>query len=178
MKTFYAILGNSLAASVVNNFVWFAVTFWVFLQTKSVIATSIMAGVFTVTIALSGFFLGSLVDRYRKKSTMLLSSVTSLVLYVLAAVVFLAAPPEFLHRCIECLPVGLYRANPGRSDGGQPAWYRPVDTGDDHDPGRESRPGERPGGTANGVAFMAASIFSGLAVGFLGVPWMLGSPSG
>jgi len=29
MKTFYAILGNSLAAPVVNNFVWFAVTFWV-----------------------------------------------------------------------------------------------------------------------------------------------------
>ena len=29
MKTFYAILGNSLAASVVNNFVRFAVTFWV-----------------------------------------------------------------------------------------------------------------------------------------------------
>jgi len=51
MKPFYTILGNSLAAAVVNNFVWFAVTFWVFLETQSVIATSILAGVLTITIA-------------------------------------------------------------------------------------------------------------------------------
>jgi hypothetical protein len=38
MKTFCAVLANSLAASVTNNFVWFAITFWVYLQTKSVIA--------------------------------------------------------------------------------------------------------------------------------------------
>jgi len=35
-KTFYAVLANSLAASLTNTFVWFAVTFWVYLQTKSV----------------------------------------------------------------------------------------------------------------------------------------------
>ena len=28
-------------------------------------------------------------------------------------------------------------------------------------------------GTANGVAFLAASVLSGLAIGFFGVPWML-----
>jgi hypothetical protein len=42
MRTFYAVLANSLTASLTNTFVWFAITFWVFLQTKSVIATSIM----------------------------------------------------------------------------------------------------------------------------------------
>ncbi|MBI5840868.1 MAG: hypothetical protein HZB19_12270 [Chloroflexi bacterium] len=42
MKTFYATLANSLAAFLTNNFVWFAVTFWVFLETRSVIATSIL----------------------------------------------------------------------------------------------------------------------------------------
>lgn len=47
MKTFYSILVNSLVATIVNMFVWFAVTFWVFLQTRSVIATSIMASVCT-----------------------------------------------------------------------------------------------------------------------------------
>jgi DHA3 family multidrug efflux protein-like MFS transporter len=92
MKPFYTILGNSLAASVVNNFVWFAVTFWVFLETQSVVATSIMAGVFTITIALSGIFLGSLVDRYPKKTTMMASSLASAVLYALAAVVYVSSP--------------------------------------------------------------------------------------
>ena len=93
-KTFHVTLANSLVAFVVNNFVWFAVTFWVFLETKSVIATSVMAGVFTLTIAFSGFFLGSLVDRYPKKRVMLLSSIVSLVLYALAGSIFITTPYE------------------------------------------------------------------------------------
>jgi DHA3 family multidrug efflux protein-like MFS transporter len=41
-----------MVAFITNNFVWFAVTFWVYLETKSVIATSIVAGVYTLTVAL------------------------------------------------------------------------------------------------------------------------------
>src|SRR5574339_365758 len=96
MKTFHAILANSLIAFVTNNFVWFAVTFWVFLETKSVIATSVMAGVFTLTVAFSGFLLGSLIDRYPKKRVMLLSSVASLVLYAIASFIFITATTEEL----------------------------------------------------------------------------------
>src|SRR5215207_6566200 len=93
MKTFHVILANSLVAFVTNNFVWFAVTFWVYLETKSVIATSVMAGIFTITIAFSGFWLGSLVDRYPKKIAMLVSSLASLVLFTLALIVYNSAPP-------------------------------------------------------------------------------------
>ena len=46
MKPFHAVLANSLVASLTNNFVWFAITFWVYLETKSVVATSVMAGVY------------------------------------------------------------------------------------------------------------------------------------
>lgn len=81
-------LANSLTAFLTNTFVWFAVTFWLYLETKSVIATSVMAGVFTGTVALSGFFLGSLVDRYKKKQAMMLSSVCSLVLFALALSIY------------------------------------------------------------------------------------------
>mgnify|MGYP000197396895 CR=1 FL=1 len=56
MKTFYAVLANSMVAGITNTFVWFAVTFWVYLETKSVIATSVMAGVYLTTVAGSGFF--------------------------------------------------------------------------------------------------------------------------
>ena len=94
MKTFYITLANSLAASLTNTFVWFAVTFWAYLETKSVIATSIMAGIFTLTVAFSGFLLGSLVDRYPKKRVMLLSSMISLVLYALASFIYATTPPE------------------------------------------------------------------------------------
>jgi DHA3 family multidrug efflux protein-like MFS transporter len=96
MKTFYAVLANTLAASLTNMFVWFAVTFWVYLQSKSVIATSVMAGVYLTIVALSGLFLGSLVDRYKKKSVMILSSLGSLVLYLLAGLIFITTPmPAF-----------------------------------------------------------------------------------
>ena len=39
-RTFYQLLGNNLVANVTNFTVWFAITFWVFLETKSVFATS------------------------------------------------------------------------------------------------------------------------------------------
>jgi DHA3 family multidrug efflux protein-like MFS transporter len=178
MKRFYLILGNSLAASVINNFVWFAVTFWVFLQTQSVIATSIMAGIFTLTIALSGFFLGSLVDRYRKKTTMLLSSLTSLILYALAAGVYLAAPPDsfsdpsnvYLWVFVVLTLVGAMAGNLRGITLSTLVTIMVPEENRDRANGLV--------GTANGVAFMAASIFSGLAVGFLGVPWMLGLAMG
>src|SRR5512134_1768502 len=94
MKTFHVTLVNSMVAFITNNFVWFAVTFWVYLETRSVIATSVMAGVFTLTIAFSGFLLGSLVDRYPKKNVMLLSSFVSLGLYAIAGFIFVTTPME------------------------------------------------------------------------------------
>ena len=92
MKTFYSILVNSLAATLTNTFVWFAVTFWVYLETKSVIATSVMAGIYFATVALSGFFLGSIVDRYKKKTSMMISGIATLVLYVLALLTYVITP--------------------------------------------------------------------------------------
>ena len=84
MAVFRRLLANTLATGVTSSFLWFALTFWVYLETRSVVATSLMAGVYTVTTAGSGFFLGSLVDRYPKKTVMLWSSVVSLALYSLA----------------------------------------------------------------------------------------------
>ena len=51
-----------------------------------------MAGVYLVTVAISGSFLGSLVDRYKKKTVMMLSSICSLCLYMLAYIIFISTP--------------------------------------------------------------------------------------
>jgi DHA3 family multidrug efflux protein-like MFS transporter len=66
MKTFYQLLGVALLVATTNNFVWFALTFWTFLTTKSVISTSVMAGIFLVLTAISGFWFGSIVDHHKK----------------------------------------------------------------------------------------------------------------
>ena len=43
-RVFLHVLANTLVASVVNFTVWFAVTFWVYLETRSVFATGMIAG--------------------------------------------------------------------------------------------------------------------------------------
>jgi DHA3 family multidrug efflux protein-like MFS transporter len=173
MKTFYAVLVNSLVASLTNNFVWFAVTFWVFLETRSVIATSIMAGIFTLTVAFSGFLLGSLVDRYSKKKVMLLSSIFSLVLYGVAAVIFVSTPRQVFTDASSInlwafIILTLVGAIGGNLRGIALSTLVTILVNEE---GRDKANGLV--GTVNGVSFLGASIFSGLVIGYLGVVWML-----
>lgn len=172
-KTFYATLANSLAAFLTNTFVWFAVTFWVYLETRSVIATSIMAGVYTLTVAFSGFLLGSLVDRYPKRRVMLLSSICSFVLYALAGFIFVSTPREAFTDASSLqlwvfIVLALFGAIAGNLRGIALSTLVTVLIPED---GRDRANGLV--GTANGVAFLGASIFSGLVIGYLGVFWML-----
>ena len=173
MKAFYSTLVNSLVAFLTNNFVWFAVTFWVYLETHSVIATSIMAGVFTLTVAFSGFFLGSLVDRYPKKRVMLLSSITTLVMYSLATIIFVNTPSAAFKDASNVslwwfISLTLSGAIFGNLRGIVLSTLVTIMV-----PEEERDKANGLVGTANGVAFLGASIFSGLAVGYLGVSWML-----
>jgi DHA3 family multidrug efflux protein-like MFS transporter len=67
-RLFYWILGNNLVANVTNFTVWFAVTFWVYLETHSVFATGMIAGIYLVFTAAFGIWFGSLVDHYPKRT--------------------------------------------------------------------------------------------------------------
>lgn len=94
MKAFYNILVNTAVASIVNFTVWFALTFWIFLETQSVFATGLLAGIYLVLTAGSGFWFGSIVDHNRKKYVMLGSSAVSFVLYATALLFYVLTPPE------------------------------------------------------------------------------------
>ncbi|MBD1995587.1 MFS transporter [Leptolyngbya sp. FACHB-541] len=172
-KLFYAILANSLVASLTNTFVWFAVTFWVYLQTQSVLATSTMAGIYVGTVAISGFFLGSLVDRYKKKTVMMLSSICSLFLYILAYLIFIFTPTSAFTDPASMVLLGfIILALVGAIAGNLRTIALPtLVTILISEAERDKANGLV--GTANGVAFLVASIFSGMVIGFLGVSWML-----
>lgn len=174
MKPFHAVLANSLVASLTNNFVWFAITFWVYLETKSVVATSVMAGVYSGTVALSGFFLGSLVDRYKKKRAMLVSGFGSLLLYGLAFVTYGVTPRSvFANPASPVLWVFIVLTLVGAIAGNiRTIALSTLVTILVPEEGRDKANGLV--GTANGVSFLVASTFSGLVIGFLGVGWMLG----
>nr|WP_209724607.1 MULTISPECIES: MFS transporter [Asticcacaulis] len=94
MTAFYHLLGNNLIANITNFTVWFAVTFWVYLETKSVFATGMIAGVYLVFTAGFGFWLGSIVDHNAKKVAMLGSSVVSGIFYAISLALLQLWPKE------------------------------------------------------------------------------------
>ncbi|HYP46962.1 MAG TPA: MFS transporter, partial [Propionibacteriaceae bacterium] len=92
MRTFLHLLVNTLLVSVTNFTVWFAITFYVYLETRSVFATSTVSGIFLVATALTVIWFGSLVDRYRKKTVMQVSAAISLAVYAGCLVLYLLTP--------------------------------------------------------------------------------------
>lgn len=94
MNPFHQILGNTLVASITNFTVWFGLTFYVFLETQSVFATGMIAGIFLVLSAGSGLWFGSIVDHHKKKHVMLASSALSLSFYAVAFGMYFLFPRE------------------------------------------------------------------------------------
>ncbi len=92
MRTFYKLLAVALLVVTTNNFVWFALTFWAYLSTHSVISTSTLAGAFLVMAMASGVWFGSIVDHNRKKLVMLGSSVATLLLFIGGLALFQSTP--------------------------------------------------------------------------------------
>ena len=93
-RVFLHLLVNTLLVGVMNFTVWFAITFWVYLETRSVLATGMVAGIFLVATALSGIWFGSLVDHYRKKRVMQGSTLVSLALYLASFLLYQLTPKE------------------------------------------------------------------------------------
>ena len=93
-KTFFHLLVSTLLVSVINFTVWFAITFYVYLQTHSVFATGVISGVFLALTASTGIWFGGLVDNHKKKTVMQVSTVASLVLYAVAFAVYQVTPKE------------------------------------------------------------------------------------
>jgi DHA3 family multidrug efflux protein-like MFS transporter len=172
-RTFYHLLGNTLLASVTNFTVWFAITFFVYLETRSVLATGLIAGFFAGFTALSGIWFGSLVDHHKKKVTMMGSSIVSLIFYALSAVVyFLANPNTFkdpgsvtLWVFITLLMLGVIVGNI-RSIAMLTSVTLLVPE-EKHDKANGLI------GSASGVSFLVTSVISGLLVGLAGMQYVL-----
>jgi DHA3 family multidrug efflux protein-like MFS transporter len=96
MRTFHHLLANTLLANVANFTVWFAITFWIFLETRSVFATGMIAGIYLVLTAAFAIWFGSLVDHHSKKAAMIGSSLASLTLFAAALATYFAIPEQSL----------------------------------------------------------------------------------
>jgi MFS transporter, DHA3 family, multidrug efflux protein len=94
MKVFYNLLGNNFISSLTNFTVWFAITYFSYLETQSVVSTSLISGIFLITTASTGVWFGSLVDRYDKRLLMIYSSVFSMFIYCIGFIIYTRAPVD------------------------------------------------------------------------------------
>lgn len=95
-RAFYHVLGNSAVAMLGTAFLWYAITFWAYLETRSVITTAFLGGSYMLGMAVLGVPFGSLIDRYRKHLAMMGSAIGTTVLFLLAGGLYLLVPEDEL----------------------------------------------------------------------------------
>lgn len=171
MRAFHAILANTLLANVTTSYLWFALTFWAYLETRSVMATSIIGGSYMLLVAVFGTLFGTVVDRHRKKAVMVASSVITVSAYAAAGILYLVFPesrlvdwggPWFWVFAGVILVGGVVESLRNVAIATTVTLLVPAD-------GRAKANGLV--GAVQGVAFMVTSVFSGLSVGLLGMGW-------
>lgn len=173
MPTFVQLLANVLLVSVINFTVWFAITFFVYLETRSVFATGMIAGIFLVATMLTGIWFGSLVDHHSKKAVMQGSALASLVLYAASFGLYLVTPrEEFTEPTSLRLWVFVVLLMTGMIAGNLRTIALPtVVTALVPEHQRDRANGLV--GTTSGVSFLVTSVISGLLVGANGMMGVL-----
>lgn len=172
-SVFHQILANNLVANITNFTVWFAVTFWVFLETRSVFATGMIAGVFLAFTVGFGFWFGSLVDHHAKKNVMLASSATSLGFFAIALAFERAAPHgAFSHVSSVWLWALVFSAMLGVIAGNLRSIALPtLVTILIPEEGRDKANGLV--GMVTGIGFLTTSVISGFLVAYGGMTAVL-----
>ena len=172
-RRFYNVLVNTLIANVTTSFLWFALVFWIYLETRSVLATAIVGGTYMLLVAVVGVPFGTWVDRWRKKQVMVVATTVTAVAYTGAFVFFLVVPtssllvigsPAFWVFVLLILLGAIVESARGIALSTCVTLLVPEDR-------RANMNGLV--GMVNGLSFAITSVFSGLAIGQLGMMWTL-----
>ncbi len=173
MRDFYRLLVNTLIANVTTSFLWFALTFWIYLETENVMATAILGGTYMLMMAITGIFFGTLVDKHHKKRIMEAASAITAVSFIIGGIIYVTVPHESLLTIgggwfwlftviilIGCIVENI------RNIALSTCVTIMV-------PEKQRAGANGLVGMVQGLAFMITSIFSGLAIGYLGMGWTL-----
>lgn len=168
-STFLHVLTNTAAANVTTSFLWFALTFWVYLETKSVLATGLVGGAYMLLVSGFGLFFGVLVDRYKKHTVMVVSAVATLLFFAVAVIMYALLPaallldlrePWFWIFALIILLGAVIEQLRNIALSTTVTLLVPAD-----------RRAKANGlvGSVQGLAFLVTSVFSGLAIGMVGM---------
>ena len=173
MKNFYHVLVNTLIANVTTSYLWFALTFWVYLETKSVLATGIIGGAYMLLVALCSIWFGTIVDHHKKRSVMLFASVFTMIAFLVGALFYVLVPSDSLLSLNQpwfWLFAGIILIGAVVENMRNIALSTVVTLLVKKDK-RANANGLV--GTVQGLGFIVTSIFSGLSVGLLGMGWTI-----
>lgn len=173
MKKFYNVLINTLIANVTTSFLWFALTFWVYLETKSVLATAIIGGTYMLFVAIFSLMFGTIVDHNKKKRVMMLSSAITLFAYLIAGLIFITSNSADL---TNFTTLAFWAFALIILIGGVVENMRNIALSTTVTllvPEKDHARANGLVGAVQGVAFLVTSVFSGLSIGFLGMGWTL-----
>jgi len=172
-RVFGHVLLNTLVANVTTSFLWFALTFWVYLETRSVLATGVVGGAYMLMLALFAMLFGTIVDRHLKRDVLVGSSVVTMASFAVAglmyavvgpaAIVDMSGPWFWLFAGIVLFG-SVVESMRNITLSTLVTLLVPAD--------RRDRANGLVG-TVQGLAFIVTSVFSGLAIGQLGMGWTL-----
>lgn len=173
MKQFSQVLINTLIANVTTSFLWFGLTFWAYLETESVLATSLIGGAYMLFVAFSSLVFGTLVDKHRKKNVMIASGVFTLATYLIAGIIYFALSGTQIANLtspIFWVFAGVILIGSVVENLRNIALSTTVTI---LVPKEKHANANGLVGSVQGIGFLVTSVFSGLAIGFLGMGWTL-----
>ncbi|MDN6432087.1 MAG: MFS transporter [Corynebacterium flavescens] len=169
MRQFHHILVNTLIANVTTGFLFFALTFWIYLQTGDVALTGIVTGSYMASVALGSVFFGSVVDHHYKKNVMVFAATATLVCYLLAAAVWVV---WLDHESMSISDPALWAFILAVTAGSVVEHMRNIALSTTVTllvPEEDRDKANGLVGAVQGVAFMVTSVIAGLAIGFIGM---------
>ena len=170
-RTFKQLLANTLITGVTSTFLWFALTFWVYLETRSVVATGVVGGAFTISSAVLSPYFGTFVDRHRKHASFVLTTAVSAVCFGVATGVYAFAGGAQLLRLTNPWFWVLVAATLLGSVAGQMRGIALSTCVTLLIPDADRDRANGMVGTVMGVSFAITSVFSGIGVGGAGMGW-------
>lgn len=173
MKRFIHVLVNVAAANVATFFLWTAFSFWVYLETQSVLILSILGGTYMLLVTFSGMIFGTLVDKHKKMQVITGAAVATMILLILSAIVLFLfnrsqiadlSSPAFWFFSIPLLLSALTGNLRSIALSATVAVLVPK--------GNYAKANGLVG-MVQGIGMIANTVFSGLVIGRLGLDWAM-----
>ncbi|HUQ00315.1 MAG TPA: MFS transporter [Aeromicrobium sp.] len=172
-RIFTHLLANTAVANVTTSYLWFALIFWVYLETRSVLANGVIGGAYMLFVALGSILFGSFVDHHRKLHVMRSSAFVTLAAFAVCAGMYLSMSNA---RLLDLGQPWFWLFTAILLAGAVVEQLRNIALSTVVTilvPDGERAKANGLVGTVQGLALIVTSVFSGLSIGFLGMGWTI-----